>query len=182
MALVAQHGAANVTVAQAAKQAGVSSGAPFRHFADRKALMTAVALEAMALFKSEITQAMEETRHRKSLERFGAIGQSFIRWAFRYPAHFEVISTRSLIDFDDSSLRQSNDNIRALMRSLLSQARQEGELKRSDIANVEIEARALVYGLARMYIDGQFPSWELGTDHPEQTALSILERYMHSLK
>jgi AcrR family transcriptional regulator len=182
VALIMQNGAANVTVAQAAKQAGVSSGAPFRHFSDRKALMTAVALDAMELFKGEISKAMEEMGNHDALAKFGAIGQAFIRWSFHHPAHFEIISTRSLIDFDNSSLRENNDGIRTLMGSLLTQASEQGLLKRDDIANLGIEARALVYGLARMYIDGQFPSWELGTDKPVQTALSILDEYLRSLR
>jgi hypothetical protein len=103
-------------------------------------------------------------------------------WPFSHPAHFEVISTRSLIDFDNSSLRENNDGIRALMSGLLTQAFEGGLLKRDDIANLQIEARAQVYGLARMYIDGQFPSWELGTDKPEETALSILDGYLRSMK
>ncbi len=44
------------------------------------------------------------------------------------------------------------------MGDLLTQAFEGGLLKRDDIANLQIEARALVYGLARMYIDGRFPS------------------------
>jgi len=55
-------------------------------------------------------------------------------------------------------------------------------LKRDAIANLQIETRALVYGLARMYIDEQPPSWKLGTDKPEEAALSILDGYLRSLR
>ena len=31
-----------------------------------------------------------------------AIGVAYLSWAFQYPTHFQIISTRSLIDWDSS--------------------------------------------------------------------------------
>src|ERR1051325_11838965 len=58
LALVGERGPANVTVRDAARRAGVSSGAPFRHFPDREALMAAVAEEAQRRFRAEIAAAL----------------------------------------------------------------------------------------------------------------------------
>ena len=44
--LAAEGGLDAVNIREAARRAGVSPGAPFRHFADRQALLTAVAEEA----------------------------------------------------------------------------------------------------------------------------------------
>ena len=51
--LVEEVGPENVSVREAAKRAGVSPGAPFRHFASKTALLTAVADQAMGLFRAE---------------------------------------------------------------------------------------------------------------------------------
>jgi len=52
--LVGEGGAEAVSVREAARRAGVSPGAPFRHFPSRDALMQAVAEEAQRRFRAEI--------------------------------------------------------------------------------------------------------------------------------
>ncbi|MFX8856410.1 TetR/AcrR family transcriptional regulator, partial [Acinetobacter baumannii] len=56
LALAKELGPDGVTVREAARRAGVSPGAPFRHFSDRTALMTAVAEEAMAKLRENVEQ------------------------------------------------------------------------------------------------------------------------------
>ncbi len=55
--LAEEGGAEAVSVREAARRAGVSPGAPFRHFPSRDALMTAVAEEAQRRFRAEIDMA-----------------------------------------------------------------------------------------------------------------------------
>ena len=52
--LVGEGGPEAVSVREAARRAGVSPGAPFRHFPSRDALMQAVAEEAQRRFRAEI--------------------------------------------------------------------------------------------------------------------------------
>src|SRR5260221_12228082 len=58
--LVGEGGADAVSVREAARRAGVSPGAPFRHFSSRDALMNAVADEAQRRFRAEIELALAE--------------------------------------------------------------------------------------------------------------------------
>src|SRR6185436_3917391 len=66
--LVREGGGEAVSVREAARRAGVSAGAPFRHFPTRAALMTAVAEESMRRFKSEIDAALARTSASRPLE------------------------------------------------------------------------------------------------------------------
>jgi len=90
--LAEEGGAEQVSVREAARRAGVSAGAPFRHFETRDALMTAVAEEAQRRFRAEIDAALAEAPAGDSLRRFRAFGLAYLRWAMRNPAHFEIIS------------------------------------------------------------------------------------------
>ena len=54
---VARHGAGGVTLASLARRAGVTQPAPYRHFADRKALLQAVAAEAFADLNQRLSDA-----------------------------------------------------------------------------------------------------------------------------
>src|SRR5690348_9342959 len=91
--LAEEGGPAQVSMREAARRAGVSPGAPFRHFETRDALMTAVAEEAQRRFRSEIECALADVRAADPLERLRAFGLAYLRWAMRNPAHFEIIST-----------------------------------------------------------------------------------------
>jgi AcrR family transcriptional regulator len=168
-----------VSVREAAKRAGVSPGAPFRHFSNKTALMTAVAEQAMSRFRSEITNAVENVAPDDPIERFAAVGVAYLRWAIRNPTHFQIISTRSLIDWDSSeSLRHDNEVVRSLMAASMIEAQRRNMLRSNDIAETQIAGRALVYGLARMYIDGHFAQWAAAGHNPEQTAQNVLKHFM----
>src|SRR5712692_6819991 len=68
--LIEEGGPASVTVRDAARRAGVSSGAPFRHFSNREALMAAVAEEAQRRFRAEIAAALAKVTTSDPLARF----------------------------------------------------------------------------------------------------------------
>src|ERR1700761_8375241 len=68
--LVEEGGADHLSVREAARRAGVSPGAPFRHFESREALMTAVAIEAQRRFRVEIEAALAEAPRGDPLARF----------------------------------------------------------------------------------------------------------------
>lgn len=177
--LIEEGGPDNVSVREAAKRAGVSPGAPFRHFSNKTALMTAVAEQAMSRFRSEITNAVENVATDDPIERFAAVGIAYLRWAIRNPTHFQIISTRSLIDWDSSeSLRRDNEAVRSLMEGSMAEAQRRNMLRSDDITETQIAARALVYGLARMYIDGHFAQWAVAGHTEEQTAQNVLKHFV----
>ena len=91
--LVEEGGAEGLSVREAARRAGVSPGAPFRHFPSRIALMTAVAEEAQRRFRAEIEAALAEVPAGDPLARFRCLGLAYLRWAMRNPTHFEIISS-----------------------------------------------------------------------------------------
>jgi AcrR family transcriptional regulator len=158
--IAAERGLEKVTVREAGVRAGVSSGAPFRHFPTKTALMTAVAEEAMRRFRTEIGAELAATTELSPMARFEALGRAYLAWALKNPTHFQVISARELIDFESSeTLVRLNDEIRAMMRTLLAQAAAAGEVRPADPEVENLVGRALVYGLARMWTDGHFAQW-----------------------
>src|SRR5450432_994967 len=155
--LAEEGGAEQVSVREAARRAGVSPGAPFRHFETRDALMTAVAEEAQRRFRIEIDAALAEAPAGDPLRRFRAFGLAYLRWAMRNPAHFEIISTARYFDHDGAAeLSRDNAELIATTERLLAEAFAQGQLRASDLKTVQIAGRALVYGFARMNLDRHF--------------------------
>ena len=60
--LIAEKGPAGFTFADAARSAGVSSAAPYRHFRDRQALLADVARRGFELFEERLSRAWSEGR------------------------------------------------------------------------------------------------------------------------
>jgi hypothetical protein len=62
-----------------------------------------------------------------------------------------------------------------LTERTLAEAFAAGQLRSDDLKTVQIAGRALVYGFARMNIDGHFPRWGVDSADVERTAESILD-------
>lgn len=182
LSLIEENGPENVSLREVAKRAGVSSGAPFRHFPDRAALMTAVAEEAMMRFKMEVDSRLEETKSIDPLIRFRAVGYAYLHWAIKNPSHFLVISNRRLIHFEASKiLRDINAEIQQTMMECLNEAREKGLLRTNDISQLPLIARAVSYGLARMYVDGHLLQWGVGKQHWGKAIEKALNQFIEGI-
>ncbi|MET3839995.1 TetR/AcrR family transcriptional regulator [Bradyrhizobium sp. OAE829] len=180
--LVGEGGPDAVSVREAARRAGVSPGAPFRHFPSRNALMNAVAVEAQRRFRAEIEAALAEAPAGNPLGRFRCLGLAYLRWAMKNPTHFEIISSRRFFDHDKAAgVSQDNAELIDLTERTLAEAFAEGQLCPADLKQVQIAGRALVYGFARMNIDGHFPRWGVAGADAERTAEGILDLFIEGI-
>ena len=170
--LMGTHGLEKWSVREVAKQAGVSPAAPFRHFATRTDLLTAVAAQATRKLREAVEANLNRSEEQSALARFAAIGHAYLHWAKTYPIHFRVISDRTLIDYASSTAMQEDNHwIRSQMANLLGEAF--GPSTQANTPLAQMAARALVYGLARMNADGHFPEWSLATVDPNDSTTSV---------
>lgn len=170
---------AEVSVREAARRAAVSPGAPFRHFPNRDALMAAVAEEAQRRFRAEIEAALSKAPAAGPLGRFRAFGLAYLRWAMRNPAHFEIISTgRYFVHGSSAELTRDNAELIALTEGILAEAAEQGLLRPADLKQVQIAGRALVYGFARMSLDGHFPRWGVAEGEIERMAEQVIDLFI----
>ncbi len=181
--LAAEGGIEAINIREAARRAGVSPGAPFRHFADRRALLAAVAAEAQRRFRAEIEIALRDAPTDDPLAQFRAIGLAYLRWAMRNPTYFEVISDGRVFNHEESgALSDDNKEIMALVDRALSEAVNKGQLSFGDVDKVRIAGRALVYGFARMAIDGHFARWGVDAGAAEATAIAMLDFFIDRVR
>ncbi|HVN27151.1 MAG TPA: TetR/AcrR family transcriptional regulator, partial [Candidatus Binataceae bacterium] len=180
--LIEEGGVESVSVREAARRAGVSSGAPFRHFPTKTALLTAVAEQATRRLLDEITTALERCAAADPIVRFRAVGGAYMRWVIANPTQFEVVSNRRIIDFAGSaSLQPDNDKIRALMDGVLREAREHGLLRSADLNAIALAARATAYGVARMYVDGHLPQWGVKNKDARRAFQSVFDLFVNGI-
>jgi len=148
-------------------------------FGGRGMLGRAVAEEAQRRFRAEIEAALAASPAGDPLGRFRALGLAYLRWAMRNPTHFEVISSRRLFDHDRAdAISSDNAELIALTERTLADAFAAGQLRVLDLKQVQIAGRALVYGFARMNIDGHFPRWGVAAGEAERTAEAVLDLFI----
>ncbi|HEY2659569.1 MAG TPA: TetR/AcrR family transcriptional regulator [Caulobacteraceae bacterium] len=179
VALIQEHGPEHVTVREAARRAGVSSGAPFRHFATRASLMTAAAEEAMRRFRIEIDAALADAAGEDPLVRFSALALAYLRWVVRNPTLFGILGDRRQLELDSApGLRRDLADAHALTVDLLTQAADQGLLRSNDVFNTALTARTMAYGLGRMFVDRQLSEWGVEDSEAERTMAAAMHHYL----
>src|SRR5499425_2266448 len=78
--LIARKGPSGFTFADAARFAGVSPAAPYRHFRDRDELMANVALRGFTLFEAALTRAWNDGQPNASAA-FERMGRAYLEFA-----------------------------------------------------------------------------------------------------
>lgn len=87
LSLVEEKGPTGFTLAEAARIAGVSPAAPYRHFKGREDLIAEVALQGFEMFADLLQQAYD-TGGVSALSRFEATGRAYLAFARRQPGHY----------------------------------------------------------------------------------------------
>lgn len=180
--IVRENGADSITVREAARRSGVSSGAPFRHFAGKRDLMAAVAEDGMAKLRAGIERKLTQCANPNPLARLYAMAEGYIDWAVRHPTHYRVLGDRISIDFyDHEALMRDNRWIREAMMAEFRAAADAGLLRPAQLEIVMLQGRALAYGLARMMVDDHFQEFGISKSKARAAMLRALRAFVLGL-
>jgi AcrR family transcriptional regulator len=113
--LIAEKGPAGFTFADAARSAGVSSAAPYRHFRDRQALLADVAHRGFELFEERLRRAWNEGRP-DPFAAFENVGRAYLAFAREEPSFYSAMFEAGLPLDGDPGLRETADRAFAVLR------------------------------------------------------------------
>lgn len=88
--LIGQKGAAGFTFADAARMAGVSPAAPYRHFRDRDELLCSIALRGFEQFEAALSSAWDDGRPELA-SAFERVGKAYLAFARDEPAFYSAM-------------------------------------------------------------------------------------------
>jgi AcrR family transcriptional regulator len=169
LALIAEEGFAALTLREVARRAGVTHAAPYRHFADKEALLAAVAEEGFRTMAAQMRERMASER--SPTERLAACGVAYVLFALQHPAHFRVMFgphfTRRA---DHEVLAQEGGNAFGLLVQSLTEGQQAGELREGEPMPLALMAWSLVHGLASLLVDGKLQHVVQGPEQAEEIA------------
>lgn len=170
--LVEEGGAENFSIAEAARKAGVSSAAPYRHFKDKPEILKAVVLEAMNDMAREMHQAVSAFP-RGSIGAIDALGLHYINFARNHPGMFRLVFGISESHSGDEELASQGANVFGIVISAVA-----AHLGMS-AENPEAKRRAyllwsFVHGHSWLMIDGK--AQQQGIDYPVEELLSQMSK------
>ena len=108
LALIAQKGPAGVTFAEAARWAGVSPAAPYRHFRDRDELLADVARRGFGQFEAALAGAWGSGRPDVFMA-FHRIGKAFLQFARSEPAYYYAMFEAGIPLESNPELREAGE-------------------------------------------------------------------------
>ncbi len=113
--LIASKGPAGFTFAEAARSAGVSAAAPYRHFRDRDALMADVARRGFELFAGELGRAWNKGQPDPFIA-FEQVGRAYLAFARKDPAYYSAMFEAGLPQDFDPALREAAERAFGVLR------------------------------------------------------------------
>ena len=116
LALIAEKGPAGFTFADAARWAGVSPAAPYRHFRDREALLADVALRGFELFTEALTKAWNDGQP-DVLAAFDRLGKAYLNFAKNEPSYYSAMFEAGVSADSNAALRDASEHAFAVLRS-----------------------------------------------------------------
>jgi AcrR family transcriptional regulator len=124
--LLAEQGSAAVSLRELARRAGVSHSAPERHFANRQALLDAVATRGFTLLAEAIRQALAD--HDDRLEdRFRAAAEAYVSFALENAALLELMFA-SKADQTDGAITSAAADLFSLTAELVGESAEDTTL------------------------------------------------------
>ncbi|HVL00218.1 MAG TPA: TetR/AcrR family transcriptional regulator [Dongiaceae bacterium] len=168
LALLESVPADQVSLREIARQAGVSANAVYRHFADKDALLMALAAEGFRRLGATQVEAREGAKD--AIEVMLNAGRAYIHFARDNPALFRLMFGRFAKSHRTEELAEAEKmSIGPLLAAVA--ARKNREETDPRVVNGMVHAWALVHGLSHLLLEGQFADM---TDNPEQLMWDVL--------
>jgi AcrR family transcriptional regulator len=128
LTLLEEEGAAGLDLRKVARRAGVSHTAPYRHFADKHALLAAIAEIGFNRLAERMTEALTSSPPVLE-ERLFALGHAYISFGLHHRAHARLMfSSFGMARAEDIALHAAAKRCFELLASALGDAQANGEI------------------------------------------------------
>ena len=151
--LLAAKGAEALTLRAVARRVGVSQAAPYRHFADRRALVAAVAERGFTRLQQAMMEGMRSASGRPGLRQ---VAEAYVRFGLENPAEYRVMFGPEVAKTEDlPSLRETGRGALGFVAEGMAQLQRAGLVGAGDPWMLATATWATLHGLVMLTLDGQ---------------------------
>jgi AcrR family transcriptional regulator len=148
--VIAERGLRGFSLAETSRRLGVTTAAPYRHFADRDGLLAAVAVRALSVFAAML--AADANAAETPAQRLAAMAGAYVRFAAQQRPLFDTIFNSGLDKSRYPDLQRAWEPVDALLAVVLEVC--DGDTAGADALADAVEASA--HGHAMLLIHGDY--------------------------
>ena len=153
--LIEEKGPTGFTLSEAAKAAGVTPAAVYRHFAGREDLIAEIAEQGFGIF-ADLMEYAYESGQPSALESFEATGRAYLAFARKYPGHYVAMFESGIsVNRTPELAHVSGRAFNALERAASDLSEHIPEGKRPPPQMVSAHIWALSHGVVELFARGQ---------------------------
>jgi AcrR family transcriptional regulator len=178
--LLAEQGAASLSLRAVAKQAGVSHAAPYRHFRDKAALLRALAqggFERLAGAIEVATGNASQNPEQKLVEA----GVAYVRQAVERPALTRLMFGGSVVVEDDAAYRQASTAAFEALQKIIEEGVAAGVFRARDPHELALVAWTSMHGVAMLVTAGLLDRNAFGNGDIDDQVRSIARNVIYGL-
>ena len=154
--LIRAQGTAAVTLRSVARNAGVSSAAPYHHFADWDAVLAEIAARGFRRLEAQMLERAEGLENAAPLSKLRSVGAAYVQFAVSDPEIFRLMFGGRIEKREQyEGLAAASDRALKVPVRLLAQTNDQGALAKSSLDGLALTLWALVHGLAMLILDGR---------------------------
>lgn len=173
--LLAEGGARELDLRKVARRAGVSHAAPYRHFADKQALIAAITEEGFRLLAEQI-QATLRAVPDSPFEQLLGIARAYVHFAQAHPWLMrEMFSGLTLERETFVSLQMASEAVYRLYVDVIRRGQEKGTLVDGDPAALAAVLWSMLHGLAMLIIENQMRPYADGPEGTERKTRYTIE-------
>lgn len=173
--LLTEGGAQALDLRKVARRAGVSHAAPYRHFADKQALVAAITEEGFRLLAEQIQATLREMPADPFEQLFG-VALAYVRFAQTHPWLMREMFSGLTIEREAfASLHAASKMVYRLYTDVIRRGQEQGKIAEGDPTALAGVLWAVLHGLAMLIIEQQLRPYADGPEGSERVTRYTIE-------
>jgi AcrR family transcriptional regulator len=154
--ILSREGMQALSLRYVAKRAGVSHAAPYAHFADKQALIAAIAAEGYNALYQRL--AVAQNSQGDPLARLVAVAQAYVQFAIDEPDHFKITFS-GVVEAEKNYPEYVEQSKRcfALVMAVVEACQANSVLEQGDARLATVSIWSCIHGFVQLLLGNQIP-------------------------
>jgi AcrR family transcriptional regulator len=175
--VIDKRGVDALNLRELALRAGVSSGAPYHHFADRETLLASIAEEGFSYLEAAMIRERSAAAD-DATSRLAALGRAYVSFATTHRGYFRVMFRG---DLHTPDLVNARPRAFQLLHEAMEDCQRSGVAPAGDVQPLVLTAWSAVHGLSTLWIDDALPRKGLNPARLMPTVTTLLSNMFAAL-
>ncbi|GAA1289393.1 TetR/AcrR family transcriptional regulator [Pseudonocardia aurantiaca] len=168
-------GRESVTLREVGHRAGVSHNAPYKHFANKEALLAGVAAEELTKLGDALAALRKDNLPEGEVLRVAL--REYVAWALTHPARYRLVFGVWSTPFEDLAVAAESSH--STLIAIVEAAQRAGQLPPGDTERMTALLQALIHGAIDLTVIGHLAIGGKGNADADGLVDDLL-RYLHA--